>query len=219
MASPAPRWSSAPPDNQRRLPHKIVVPTDKPLRGIVTCEMFVGVFTHWDGNATVPCADGSCELCKRGESSRWYGFLGVWDPKTNGHIGVRVTSGSAEYLEDYIRQWKTLRAASISIERARKTQKAKMLIKLAPNKQYAPASVPESLDLHAILAHMWRIDKVTDPTQRAMLEESARRAVEESRQQLARLRDPNSAQQEPEPPPFDDEEDPVANGQHLPLQR
>lgn len=198
-----PRWNALPPENQRRLPHKVVVPTDKPLRGIITCEMFVGVDTHWNGNATVPCMEGACRLCESGDSIRWYGFISVWDPKTGGHISVRITSGVAETFEDYIRNWKTLRGSVCSLERAKKSVKSKMVAKLAPNKTHSPEVIPAALDVHAILAHMWKLDKVTDPAERADMLQATRMAIAASEARLAKLRDPK---REAAPPPIDDDE-------------
>lgn len=148
-------WSTQPNDGDIRPATQLLrVKPGKPLEGVITCTTTNGTYLHYWKGRTTPCLGADCEACTQKLSARWYGFLSLWSPRTNGHAIVEITSSCMERINEYTASHGTLRAALLRLRRANNKANARLLAEIELS-GYAPDAIPPALDLIDTLEYIW----------------------------------------------------------------
>lgn len=132
----------------------IRVPGERPVRGVVTSEIWAGCDTHFANGRTVPCEQPSCSLCSNGTPPRWHAYLALILHPTREHVLLELPLSAFPSLKTYLGDYQTIRAASLTAYRPSKRPNGRVLTSLDHSGQ-PPGSLPAAPDVKAILLRMW----------------------------------------------------------------
>jgi hypothetical protein len=168
MASPTQQlinWNAPPPDDSG-----LYVPILSPkARGSVTAtivsEHMIGVNTHFSRNRTEPCIgiDNGCEACKKGQSTRWKGYLGAWHGGFGRYVLAEITAAAARDVGGLLTDPnKSLRGMEIHLCRVGVKPNAPVKCEIRPGRMKSD-QVPSAFDERAALCRIWERRKEDAP--------------------------------------------------------
>lgn len=128
---------------------------DRPLRGIITSETWVGCYTHFAGGRTVPCEQQACSLCSSGTPPRWHAYLALILHPTHEHVLACLPLSAYSSLKTYHQEWTTIRGAMLQACRPSKRPNGRVLTSL-DHAGKAPHLLPAAPLVEAILLRMWQ---------------------------------------------------------------
>jgi hypothetical protein len=112
--------------------------------------------THFDGRRTRQCSGSTCDICLKGATPRWYGYVAC----CNDDLGLRgileFPATCVRYIDDYLRLHTTLRGAQITATRKNAKNNSAVHLELVLSK-IGKDSLPESFNLVNALARIWQL--------------------------------------------------------------
>lgn len=126
----------------------------KPITGIVTSRAMLGCNVHYWRGRTTPCEEDRCPACKDHRMPRWYGWLGLWNPRTHEHVIAEITSACVEPVSAYALKHGTLRGSLITLERATPKLNARLAARITES-AFSPDALPDELDVIHVLEKIW----------------------------------------------------------------
>jgi len=117
-----------------------------------------GVRTHYYRGRTGPCLRTGCEACSRQQLSRWNGYLLCRDTKDGANIVFEFTPPAAMQLDEFFRQYGSLRGLRLIANRTANRANAKVTIACKGTMEN-PASLPSELQVWPILSHIWGLNR------------------------------------------------------------
>lgn len=126
-------------------------------RGLVTCDKFLEVETHFIGGRTLPCLDEGCAACDLKRPRRYEAFASVvWSHNTKHQI-VRLTRNAMLMAKSALIDVCSPRGYVLEIERRTARANGRLVVTVDPT--IVPGrKMPDAPDLLAHLARVWRID-------------------------------------------------------------
>jgi hypothetical protein len=145
-----------PPNLPRVTPIKKIGDTDS-IKVIVLATKLFGVWTHWNGDNTVPClAHSHPDECPYHQMpKRWKGFLHCWNDYLNTTFFVEVTDLAAQKLTAELPEGRPLRGAKFVLGRERQTRKAPISVSYQGHYE-GPKQLPREETPEVTLAALWR---------------------------------------------------------------
>lgn len=138
------------------LPLERVKPASQ-IHGVITCNTYLGVWTHFIGGRTLPCTAPTCPGCEAQRRKGWEAYLSIWTNKPSRHIIAALTPGAALQLTDAAPDPGQLRGNWITIRRHGSRPNGKLLVEL----QLVEVNVgclPPPPDLKAHMYKIWGLD-------------------------------------------------------------
>lgn len=152
-------WTDRPPRDETSGNFRLVrVARAGTVRGIILSPHLSGTGLHyWKGKST-PCNGSQCDACREGYVPRWYGYVAIWNPKTD-HIGLaEITDGAADDLDRYRARHGTLRGAELLLSRQGNRPNGRILATVAPA-AIAPERLPPAPDVIQCLNRIWGVNE------------------------------------------------------------
>lgn len=134
-------------------------PSTGALKGVITCQHFLVVDTHYWGGRTIPCERPHCEACTALMPYRTHVYVSYYDPKTSDHSIFECTAMAAVPLEDYYRANNTLRGCIMFATRPKQTSNGRVVIE-TNTANLQRLHIPEPPDLIAVLSTIWCLPKM-----------------------------------------------------------
>lgn len=155
-------WTNRKEDNDPTRNFKLFrCPRSGSLTGVIVSPDMIGTGTHFWKNRTMPCTGKSCPACRDGFNPRWYGFLGIWSPKTD-RLGIlEITEAASDEVDRYYDRHKTLRGAQIKVSRQGNRPNGRVLADLTTG-TIDPERLPPAIDIKATLLRMWELTTTAD---------------------------------------------------------
>lgn len=164
-SSPCIPWSTEPPPTAKAASTQIYrCGKNGTGRFAILCEQITGCEVHFYRGRTIPClmkSEGWCLPCEdpKGNASRWRGYLSVIQTHTHQTFLLELTPPCCGPLQDYLRDYRTLRGAVIELHR--QSGKPNGRITASINRlKIDIADLPEPLDVKSQLATIWEIHKL-----------------------------------------------------------
>lgn len=131
------------------------VGSDRPIKGIITSEVWTGCDTHFAGGRTIPCEGLSCSICLSGTHPRWHAYFALLMNPTQEHVLMCLPLSAFHSLKTYHAEWGTIRGAMLVAHRPSKRANGRVLTSL-DHAGRAPGQLPAAPQVEAILLRMWQ---------------------------------------------------------------
>lgn len=127
--------------------------------GVILSRDFWGVWTHWDGNRSLPChaEKSKCEGCQAGLPARWKGYLHVIVGHGPEDCFLELTPSAADALLKAIPKGTEFRGLVLNAQRGRGA-KARLKVSINPGKLDA-SQLPEGKDPEPVLRALWNMPR------------------------------------------------------------
>lgn len=120
-----PQWTTSPTTEARRKTLSLRRVGCGRLMGVSLSHKPIGCETHYWRGRTRPHMTGSqCEACEAGNSSRWRGYLALYDKDTRETFLAELTPKAYEGIKEGLDSFGSLRGHWIKIERTRPKETA-----------------------------------------------------------------------------------------------
>jgi len=127
-----------------------------PLGGIVLGDEIVGAYTHyWKGRTSI-CLHPTCDACDALRAPRWYGYICVMAEVGKALALLELTPSCLPAIEDYLRDYGTLRGAKIVIARVNKKPNSRLQCTVTPG-HFDKGVLPKSPDVKQHLCKIWEL--------------------------------------------------------------
>lgn len=130
------------------------VGSDRPIKGYVTSETWVGCETHFAGGRTVPCEQKQCEVCSSGTPPRWHAYLGLILHPSGEHVLLILPTSALPSLKQYRAEFQTIRGANLIAFRPSKRPNGRVITSLDHGGR-ASLNLPAGPPIESILLRMW----------------------------------------------------------------
>jgi len=131
------------------------VGAERPIKGIITSDVWTGCDTHFAGGRTVPCEQNSCSICSSGTPPRWHAYFALILQPSQEHVLMCLPLSAFSSLSNYHKEWGTIRGAMLVAHRPSKRANGRVLTSL-DHAGRAPQQLPASPDVQTILIRMWQ---------------------------------------------------------------
>lgn len=98
-----------------------------------------------------------CQLCEKGVTPRWLGYIGCWVETRKGKFLLELTHLAALKIAEKAEALGSLRGYTIQIERAGDKPNGELLVRMAHLGQ-DEEQIPESFDVKLQLRRMWGLE-------------------------------------------------------------
>lgn len=115
-----------------------------------------GVFTHYDGDRTRECYQDTkkCQRCLDGMSSRWRGYLYVWNAHLKTYGFLELTGDACEELWRQVGDKHAMRGRLLEVKRKGANIRGILDVKCYPSAGDA-STLPEPIDPEETLRKLW----------------------------------------------------------------
>jgi len=152
-----PVFSHKLPPNSKRNGYDLKrTPTDKPLRGLITCDELTICPTHYWGGRTVPCEGPLCKACQENSPIRHHVYISLLESDTHDHVLFECTSKAAVTLDDYRTAHGTLKGCEIKAYRPKRIKNGRVEIIARPY-DLTNVRLPAAPNIPVALCVIWQI--------------------------------------------------------------
>ncbi len=138
-----------------------VITLGKKQRGrcVITSEEPYEVDVHWLGGRTLPCLESGCGACEAQRPKKYEAYLGVVWSTSRKHEILRLTKAAMFQLKSGLSGRDSIRGSVLAVERKGDRPNGRVIVTVEPL-QVEIARLPQSPDLEAHLARIWRVDGI-----------------------------------------------------------
>ena len=148
-------WTTTPLNGETREATPLLrVKPKQPIQGIITSRALTGCYVHYYRGRTTPCEEERCEACKDNRNARWYGWVGIWSPRTHQVAIAELTPACLDPLSKYLLTHGQLRGADLTLRRANEKINSRLSATIKES-TIALEHLPPELDVISILEHIW----------------------------------------------------------------
>lgn len=148
-------FTSAPPPGRKAQHVELLRCGPKSLGPImVNSREFGGTCIYWLRGRSCPHGEETCEGCELKLKHVWYGWLSCWHAEKRTNVIVEVTERCAEAINQYIKDYGTIRGALITLSRKNGKFNGPMSIVVVPS-GVNPVDIPEPCDVDRHMDDLW----------------------------------------------------------------
>lgn len=150
-------WDDRPRQHDTLQQYRLIrTPEKGSVSGIVLDLSHTGAYTHYWKGRTIKCFEHDCEACKAGREARWYGYVSIFNPKTNQIALYEWTPPGLNAVDAYYTQHGQLRGGLIMGERIGKRANSRISITMKES-GYDLAKLPPPVPVKEILLRLWEV--------------------------------------------------------------
>jgi hypothetical protein len=115
----------------------------------------VGIFTHYQGDRTVPCYEeiNQCAFCQAGYNPRWKGYLACYAAGPGRKVIGEITAGACRACPDLVDPSCSRRGYRLELMRMGTARNSLVRARLLPPIPNAP--IPDGFPVEDALLHLW----------------------------------------------------------------
>lgn len=152
-------WSSRPSRGEGEGNYRLVrVQRAGVVRGIILSRNLEGTGVHYWKGKSMPCAGSACEPCREGFKPRWYGYVAIWNPRTDQIAIAEVTDSASDDFDRFIARHNTLRGGRLTLSRQGQRPNGRILAQIEPG-DLSDERLPDCPNVQQMLMKIWGVNQ------------------------------------------------------------